>query len=152
MFNESELYLIFYAVLAGVFIGGVLASCLAWHLIKREERKKAVIDVPRPDAIVTLLYFADASTEIKATDAMGYPVIDLVKQDVIDRVIERAGYMKVYKRPVLAVCEASTVLEPVSVTVEEPPVESPLDAVYPKTPEEAIEGMKARGNKKNANG
>lgn len=147
MFNEQQFLTYFWCGLGGFFAGGGLATLWGWQLKKRHEQENAVPDVPRPDAIVTLLYFANGSVEVKATDAMGYPVIDLVKQDVIDRVIEGAGYMKMYKRPVQAVCEASTVLEPVSVTVEELVEESPLDAVYPKTVEEAIDRMKAKGGK-----
>ena len=147
MLNEQQFLTYFWLVLAGVFAGGGLATFIGWQSKKHHEEKNAVPDVPRPDAIVTLLYFANGSVEVKATDAMGYPVPELVRQDAIDRVIEGAGYMKMYKRPVQAVCEASTVLEPVSVTVEELVEESPLDAVYPKTVEEAIDRMKAKGGK-----
>lgn len=123
-----------------------------WDWNRQKESEALILNtvppLPVPDAIVTLLHYPNASIEVKATDAMGHPVAEMVKQYMVDKVIEEAGYKK---RTTPAVCEASTVLEPVSVKVEEPLVESPLDVLYPKTPEEAIDGMKARGSKRNAN-
>lgn len=131
--------------------GSISTALFAVWIWKHQEDKKPKriinTDPPLkvPDVIVTIHQYLDGMTSIKATTAHNVPLSETGKHHIIDTVFKNAGYEPHIQQytiePPQATLEASTELKGEEVTVGKSKKKEP-----PKTVDEAVNGMKAKGN------